>query len=115
MGLRKYLFLNTDGFNEEAVAARRVVTANVIALIPSNTNASGPSGDANLDTDLGDLSSGVFVEDYDISLNGDRQVNGANLLANRDVYPGTSLVAGQLRFSKRLGVGDIVTIIDWDV
>ena len=117
MGLRKFLYLNADGFNEEATIAqaRRVVVANVTVNTPTNTNVSGPSGDGNLDADLGDLSSGSFLEDYDVYVNGDRQTNGANLLANNDVFPGTSLAAGQLRFTKRLAIGDIVTLIDWDV
>ena len=115
MGLRKFLFLNADGFNEEASAARRVVVANVVVNTSANTDVSGPAGDGNLDADLGDLSSGLFLEDYDVYVNGDRQTNGLSIAANNDVYPGSSLAAGQLRFSKRLAIGDIVTVVDWDV
>lgn len=70
-------------------------------------------GDGNIDTELGDLSDGTFSTDYDIYLNGARQINGINVGANKDVYPGTSLVAGQLRFGKKLKFGDVIGLVDW--
>jgi hypothetical protein len=115
VGAPRYLFLNADGFNEEAPRLRRVVTARVLTAIPANTDVAGPASTANLDTNLGDLSQGEFLENYDISLNGNGLNNGVNLAANCDVYPGTSLAAGQLRFAQRLGVGDHITVIVWVV
>lgn len=118
MAFQKFLSLNADGFLEEAVvtsaaAARRVVTAQVIVTTAPDTDVAGPASNANLDTDLGDLSIGDFVTAYDLLLNGTRLVNGANLAAAQDVYPGTALGLGQLRFARRLVVGDIITVIAW--
>jgi hypothetical protein len=90
-----------------------VVTTNVLA----DVDVSGPADDANLDIDLGDLSGGTFVTDYDVYLNGVLLRNGANAAANHDVYPGTSLANGQLKFEFGLrGTGtkpDQLTVIAW--
>lgn len=90
-----------------------VLTSNVSA----NANVSGPTGDNNLDVNLGNLSSGSFVSDYDIFLNGVLLRNGVDASANHDVYPGTSLAAGQLKFEFSLrGSGtkpDQLTVISW--
>ena len=67
--------------------------------------------DGNLSAALGDLSAGVFVDDYDIYVNGQLQLNGANAAANNDVYPGTSLAAGQLKFEFTVKVGDVICVI----
>jgi hypothetical protein len=89
--------------------------AAVTSTIPADTDASGPSNDNNLDADLGDLSGGTFVNDYDIYVNGQLMRNGANAAANFDVYPGTSLANGQLRFEFELratvGCPDIVCVV----
>jgi hypothetical protein len=92
---------------------RRIVHAVVTVAAAANTDVSGPSNDANLDTDLGDLSSGSFITGYDVILNGNRE-RAALAAGVRDVYPGTSLASGQLRFDKKLKVGDKITLIDWD-
>jgi len=92
---------------------RRIVYATVTSQIPADTNVSGPSGDNNLDADLGSLAGASFVTAYDILLNGARQVAVFGP-GSGDVYPGTSLINGQLKFSKKLKVGDIITLIDWD-
>jgi len=87
-----------------------VVTANVAADVDVSLS------DGNLDTALGDLSQGTFVDDYDIFLNGALQVNGANAAANKDVYPGTDLDNtgdGQLKFEKKLKAGNVICVIDW--
>jgi hypothetical protein len=85
---------------------------------PADTDVSGPANDNNLDTNLGDLSAGVFVTasgdgDYDIFVNGASQVLGVNVGAGKDVYPGTSLANGQLRFAEKTKVGYVITVIDW--
>jgi hypothetical protein len=90
-----------------------VVTANVLA----NNDVSGPSNDNNLDVDLGNLSTGDFILDYDLYLNGVLLRGGANAAANHDYYPGTSLANGQLRFEFNLiGTGskpDQLTLVKW--
>ena len=90
----------------------RKVHATVTANLAANVNVSGPLGDNNLDTDLGDLSKGDFIQDYDIYVNGAYNRPGADSSANHDVYPGTSLLAGQLRFEYKLKSGDEVAVFD---
>lgn len=85
------------------------VYATVTANVAADVNVS--LSDGNLDVTLGDLSLGSFLVDYDIYHNGNLQYNGANAAANKDVYPGTSLAIGQLKFEKKLKIGDIITVI----
>lgn len=87
------------------------VYAEVTTTTTANNDVSGPSNDNNLDTDLGDLSTGTFLQDYDVFVNGDLQEGGADASANNDYYPGTSLANGQLKFEYVLRVGDKVTVI----
>lgn len=97
--------------------SRRKVVAVATANVSADTDVSGPSDDNNLDADLGDLSAGTFVTDYDIFLNGVMLRNGADASANHDVYPGTALANGQLRFEFAIRGGgakpDQITVIDW--
>lgn len=96
--------------------ARRVIQSTVVASVNSDSDVSGPLNDGNLDTDLGDLSGldfGLVTSVLDIFLNGARQHQGITALTAEDVYPGTALADGQLRFKKKLKVGDKVTVIDW--
>jgi len=90
-----------------------VLTANVAA----DTDVSGPANDNNLDVNLGDLSGGVFVDDYDLYLNGVLLRPGANSGANHDYYPGTSLANGQLKFEFALkgtgGKPDQLCLVKW--
>jgi hypothetical protein len=90
-----------------------VVTANVLA----NVDVSGPTTDNNLDVDLGNLSVGSFINDYDLYLNGVLLRAGANAAANHDYYPGTSLALGQLKFEFALkGTGtkpDQLTLVKY--
>jgi hypothetical protein len=86
-----------------------VVTVDALA----DVNVSGPANDNNLDADLGDLSVGTFTSDYDFFLNGQYQRPGANAAANFDLYPGTSLASGQLKFEKKLKTGDTICVIDY--
>jgi len=99
------------GSGSTRVKVQAVVTTNVSA----DADVSGPSNDNNLDLDLGDLSGGTFVTDHDIYVDGEIMRNGANAAANEDVYPGTSLANGQLRFEFNLrGTGskpDVITVI----
>lgn len=94
-------------------AVRKVVSV-VTANISADADAS--LGDTNLSVALGDLSTGTFVDDYDIYVNGQLLVNGVDAAANRDVYPGTSLAAGQLKFEFNLKAtpnnADVITLFD---
>lgn len=95
-------------------AHRRVVRANVsVASISANTDVSGPSNDNNIDTDLGDISGGSFLNDYDLFLNGELLEPGADAAANNDYYPGTSLANGQLKFEFVLKTGDKLKLVDF--
>lgn len=98
----------------DAVGRTKVV-AIVSANVAANADVSGPGGDNNLDVDLGDLSTGNFLNDYDVFLNGVLLRSGADAAANHDVYPGTSLGAGQLRFEFALQANDVLTIVSWGV
>jgi hypothetical protein len=97
---------------------RRTVVAICTVAAAADADVSGPSNDNNLDTDLGDLSGhdfGLSTTKLDISLNGaiqvqDSDTGGAN---DKDVYPGTSLANGQLKFEKKIKVGDVIYIVDW--
>lgn len=94
-------------------SGRRRVFANVTANLAADVDVSGPANDNNLDANLGDLSGGAFIDDYDIYLNGQYQRPGANAAANNDVYPGTALANGQLKFEKKLKTGDVIAIVDY--
>jgi len=93
-------------------SSHRKVYATVTATLAADVDVSGPANDNNLDVDLGDLSAGSFLSDYDIFHNGSHQYNGANAGANKDVYPGTALTNGQLKFEKKLKIGDIIIVVD---
>jgi len=93
-------------------AHRRKVYSVVTSTTTADNDVSGPSNDNNLDTDLGDLSGGTFVDDYDVFLNGLLLRPGADASANNDYYPGTSLANGQLRFEFTVKVGDQLCVID---
>jgi len=93
------------------------IFATVTADANANADVSGPSDDNNLSVDLGDLSVGTFVDDYSFYLNGYRLRPGANVGAGFDIYPGTSLANGQVRFSEKLkanpGSPDVFMVEKW--
>lgn len=68
--------------------------------------------DGNLDTELGDLSAGTWLTDYDLYLNGQLLRPGADAAANHDYYPGTSLATGQIKFEFKLKTGDQLCLVD---
>jgi hypothetical protein len=89
-----------------------VVTSNIAA----NADAGGIGGGTNLDAQLPDMSTGTFLTDYDVFVNGNLQRPGANAGANHDYYPGTSLVNGQLKFEFNLKAGgnpDVICVIPY--
>lgn len=86
--------------------------ANVTVTTVADTDVGGSGGGANLDAQLPDMTVGTFV-DHDIYLNGQRLRTGANAAANNDVYPGTSLALGQLKFEFTVKVGDVICVVTW--
>lgn len=91
---------------------RKVFAVVTAASIAKDTDVSGPSNDNNIDTDLGDLSTGDFVNDYDVYLDGQFLRGGATSGANHDYYPGTNLANGQLKFEFVLTIGDQICVKD---
>lgn len=96
----------------KAGGIRKVFAVVTVASILANTDVSGPSDDNNIDTDLGDLSAGSFLLDYDVYLNGQLLRPGADAAANHDYYPGTSLANGQLKFEFVLKINDQLALFD---
>ena len=87
--------------------------ANVTATTTADNDVS--LSDGNLDAALGDLSTGDFVGDHDIYLNGALLRGGANAAANNDVYPGTDLnntADGQLKFEFTIKTNDVLCVIN---
>lgn len=89
-----------------------------VAVLTSTTTADndvgGVGGGTNLDVQIHDLSGGSFLTDHDIFLNGQLLRNGADAAANFDVYPGTSLANGQLKFEFTVTAGgnaDVITVV----
>lgn len=89
------------------------VYANVTANTAANNDVGGVGGGANLDAQLPDMSTGDFLTDYDVFLNGNLLRPGANSGANNDYYPGTSLVNGQLRFEFNIKNNDVICVIPY--
>lgn len=89
--------------------------ANVTTTVNAGVDVGGIGGGANLDAQLPDMSTGAFLTDYDVYLNGQLQRPGANVGANMDYYPGTSLADGQIKFNspKKLRSGDVLCVITW--
>lgn len=89
------------------------VYANVTLTTGADTDVGGVGGGANLDVQLPDQSTGSFLTDYDVFLNGDLLRPGANAAANNDYYPGTSLINGQLKFEFLVKVNDVICVIPY--
>lgn len=82
--------------------------------VSTNANLDVSLADGNLDTALPDMSTGNFLTDYDVYLNGNLLRPGANSGANHDYYPGTALTpAAQLRFEFRVKAGDVLCVIPY--
>jgi hypothetical protein len=87
--------------------------ATVTAEITAGANVGGTGGGGNLSAQLPDLSTGDFVADYDIFLNGKR-CRGSVTSTGKDYYAGTDLTLGQLKFEyalTALGVADVITVV----
>ena len=85
--------------------------ANVTSTTTANNDVGGVGGGTNLDAQLPDLSTGTFLQDYDVFINGNLLRPGADAAANNDYYPGTSLSDGQLRFEFTVKANDVLCVI----
>jgi hypothetical protein len=85
--------------------------ANVTANVNADVDVGGTGGGANLDAQLNNLSTGSFLNDHDVFLNGELLRPGADASANNDYYPGTSLALGQLKFEFKLKTNDVICTI----
>jgi hypothetical protein len=85
--------------------------ATVTAAAAADVDVGGSGGGANLDAQLNDMSGGTFVSDHDVYLNGKFLWLGADASANKDVYPGTSLALGQLKFEDKVKIGDVICTV----
>lgn len=84
--------------------------ANVIANVNADIDIS--LADGNLDAALPDMSTGSFLNDYDVFYNGQLERPGANSGANNDYYPGTTLVtAAKLKFEHKVKTGDVICVV----
>ena len=84
--------------------------ANVTANVNANLDVSLAAG--NLDVALPDMSTGNFLQDYDVYLNGNLLRPGANSGANHDYYPGSTLTpAAALRFEFKLKTNDVICVV----
>jgi hypothetical protein len=87
--------------------------ANVLNTTNADQDVAGAAGGTNLDAQLQDMSSGDFLIDYDVYLNGNLLRPGANSGTNNDYYPGSNLVFGQLRFEFQVVAGDVICVIPY--
>lgn len=88
---------------------RNKVYANVTAAtISANTDVVYPT---NIDADLPQMSSGSYLYDYDVYLNGELMRPGIDASADNDYYPGTTDKA--LKFEFQLRLGDVICVVPY--
>lgn len=87
------------------------VYANVTSTTAADTDVGGVGGGTNLDAQLPDMSTGTYLQDYDLFLNGNLLRPGADAAANNDYYPGTSLANGQVKFEFVVKVNDVICVV----
>jgi len=88
------------------------VYANV--TVNTNEDLDVSLADSNLDTALPDMSLGNYLTDYDVFLNGNLLRPGADISANNDYYPGTSITApAKIKFEFKVKVGDVLCVIPY--
>lgn len=80
--------------------------------IDPDVNVTGGAS-PNLDAQLLDYTGKTFVDDVDVFLNGVLLRNGADASANHDVYPGTAVATGDLKFEFKIKSGDQITMNVW--
>ena len=87
--------------------------ANVTVAALAGTDVGGVAGGANLDAQLPNMSTGTFLIDYDVYLNGALLRPEAAYPGANDYGPGTSLANGQLKFEFKVKVADVICVIPW--
>lgn len=87
------------------------VYANVIANVGADVDVGGTSGGTTLDAQLPNFTTGDFITDFDVYLNGTLLRPGATAASNNDYYPGTSQALGQLKFEFALKIGDVLCVV----
>jgi len=102
-----------QAFSAAANARDTKVYANVTSTTTANNDVGGIGGGTNLDAQLPDFSTGVFLQDYDVFLNGNLLRPGANAAADNDYYPGTSTADGQLKFEFVVKLNDVICVIPY--
>ena len=86
----------------------------VTADAAANVDVSGPSGANNLEVDLPDLDTGTFTANHWLFYNGRLMRPGADLNADYDYYPGTSLTPdADIRFEEKIKDGDVIAAVVW--
>ena len=88
----------------------------VYANVTANTNANldVSLADSNLDTALPAMNAGSYLTDYDVFLNGNLLRPGADLNANHDYYPGSSITApAKIKFEFKVKSGDVLCVIPY--
>jgi hypothetical protein len=83
-------------------------SAVVTAHIAAGTNVTGAGPVPNLDDVLGNYFSVDFEDDVNVYLNGQLLENGPNAGTPDDVYPGTDQTTGDLIFTRKLRIGDVL-------
>lgn len=92
---------------------RNKVYATVTSVVPvaPNSNVTGESPSPNLDASLPQMSSGSFLYDYDVYLNGELMRPGSDLNADHDYYPGDD--EKSLKFEFQLRLGDVICVVPY--
>jgi hypothetical protein len=68
---------------------------------------------ANLDVALPNMSGGTFATSHDVYLNGNLLRGGADISANNDYYPGSTMNPAELKFEFAVKVNDVICVIPW--
>jgi hypothetical protein len=94
---------------------RSKTVAALTSNVSADTNVTGAGMTPNIDAQLGDYSTVTFTTDVDVFVNGVLMRNGADAMANHDVYPGDTPANGDLKFEFALksspGNADQITMI----
>jgi hypothetical protein len=78
------------------------------ATIAANTDVVNPT---NIDAALPQMSSGSYLYDYDVYLNGNLLRPAVDASGNHDYYPGTTPTA--LKFEFQLRLGDVICVVPY--
>lgn len=89
---------------------RVVYRAGVNANVNADVNVAFST---NLDAQLPSYNGKDFVRDVEVHLNGVLLINGRSSSDPNDVYPGTSISNGDLKFPYRLRSGSQITMVVW--